>query len=418
MSVEIKVPVLPESVPDATMLQWHKNVGDAVKRDENLVDIETDKVVLEVPAPTDGVITAITRQEGDTVVSNEVIAVVEAGEAAAAAPAPAPAAEPAVSPAPAASPAGAAFDGPLSPAVRRMVEENNLEPANIAGTGKDGRITKEDVQRHMSSGNTGNGASPPAPAPAPAAAPAAREPLPPLPETTGERTERREPMSRLRQTIARRLVESQQTAALLTTFNEVDMSAVMGLRKQYKEAFEKRHGVRLGFMSFFVKASVEALNQFPAVNAYIEGDEIVYHDYVDVGIAVSSPRGLVVPIVRDTQNKSFARIEQEINDYGARAQEGDLTMDQLTGGTFTISNGGVFGSMLSTPIVNPPQSAILGMHSIQQRPVVIDGEIVARPMMYLALSYDHRIVDGQGAVGFLKTIKELVEEPAKILLDI
>jgi len=420
MSVEIKVPVLPESVPDATMLQWHKSVGDAVKRDENLVDIETDKVVLEVPSPTDGVITSITRQEGDTVVSNEVIAVVEAG-AAPTASAEAPAAEPV--PAPAAVAAGAtsaasvaAFDGPLSPAVRRMVDENNLEPANIAGTGKDGRITKEDVQRHMESGSAANGASNGVAAAAPQ--PAAREPLPPMPAAVGERVERREPMSRLRQTIARRLVESQQTAALLTTFNEVDMTAVMGLRKQYKESFEKRHGVRLGFMSFFVKAAVEALRQYPAVNAYIEGDEIVYHDYVDVGIAVSSPRGLVVPIVRDTQDKSFARLEQEINDYGARAQEGDLTMDELTGGTFTISNGGVFGSMLSTPIVNPPQSAILGMHNIQQRPVVIDGDIVARPMMYLALSYDHRIVDGRGAVQFLVTIKDALEDPARLLLEV
>lgn len=452
MAIEIKVPVLPESVADATMLDWHKQPGDRVERDENLVDIETDKVVLEVPSPVDGILQSINRQSGDTVLSDEVIAVVEPVDAAAAdtgAPQPAPAATSEPSPATpvAAASAGAGGAQPThGPAVRSLLAQHGLDPADINGSGRDGRIQKEDIAKHFEEkvapepdAVDANGVAPAAAVVAGTVAagavaagaaatqtqsrssspsPAAASPQSATVAPAGERVERREPMTRLRQTIARRLVESQQTAALLTTFNEVDMTEVMALRNKYKQSFEKRHGVKLGFMSFFVKASIDALRQFPAVNAYVEEKEIVYHDYQDIGIAVSSPRGLVVPIIRDAQNMSFATVESTINDFGQRAGSGDLAMDELMGGTFTISNGGVFGSMLSTPIINPPQSGILGMHRIEKRAMVIDDEVVVRPMMYLALSYDHRIVDGREAVQFLVAIKNNIEDPARLMLEV
>ncbi len=401
MSIEIKVPTLPESVADAVMMEWHKNAGDAVRRDENLVDIETEKVVLEVPAPTDGVLKEIKRNAGDTVLSQEVIAVLEPGAVEAEA-APAPSEE-----TPTSETTTTDADDRLSPAVRRLVEEHGIDVNAITATGPNGRILKEDVLNYFA-----EQASPEQTAPTPPPA----EPAPVA--AKGARGERREPMSRLRQTIAARLVQSQQTAALLTTFNEVDLYEVKKLRSEYRDAFEKKHGVRLGFMSFFVKASIEALQRFPAVNAFIEDGDIVYHDYCDIGIAVSSPRGLVVPVVRDAEQKSFAQIENDINEYGRKAKDGALSMDELTGGTFTITNGGVFGSMLSTPIINPPQSAILGMHNIVDRPMVMNGEVAIRPMMYLALSYDHRIIDGREAVQFLVTIKESLENPARILLGV
>jgi 2-oxoglutarate dehydrogenase E2 component (dihydrolipoamide succinyltransferase) len=435
MPVEIKVPMLPESVSDAVMLAWHKKEGESVQRDENLVDIETEKVVLEVPAPFDGVLSKIVHGEGDTVTSNDVIALLDDGAAAKPAAAEAdarPAPEPAgTAAAETAQPADvkdeaeedegdddAGGQPPMSPAVRRLVGERDLDVAAIRGTGKGGRILKEDVLRHIQEAAAPAEEEQRAPEPAaPAPAEARREPQPP-PAPAAGRGERRQPMSRLRQTIASRLVQAQQTAAMLTTFNEVDMGAVMELRKRYRESFEKRHEARLGFMSFFVKASVEALRRFPAVNAYIDGTDIVYHDYQDIGIAVSSPRGLVVPVLRDAAGKSFAAIEREIADFGARAGKGSLSMEELTGGTFTITNGGIFGSLLSTPILNPPQSAILGMHKIQQRPMVVDGAVAARPMMYLALSYDHRIVDGREAVSFLVAVKEALEDPSRILLEV
>ncbi len=400
MSIEIKVPVLPESVADAIMMEWHKNPGDSVRRDENLVDIETEKVVLEVPAPADGVLKEIKHNAGDTVLSQQVIAVLEPGEVAA------PAAEAKAEPA--ATEASGEADDRLSPAVRRLIEEHGIDANAITATGPDGRILKEDVLNYFAEQAS---PKPDTPAAAPSHAPA------PV-VSTGAREERREPMSRLRKTIASRLVDAQQTAALLTTFNEVDLYEVKNLRSDYRDAFEKKHGVRLGFMSFFVKASIEALKRFPAVNAFIDGGDIVYHDYYDIGIAVSSPRGLVVPILRDVDQKSFAQIESDINEFGRKAKDGALTMDELTGGTFTITNGGVFGSMLSTPIINPPQSAILGMHNIQDRPMAINGEVVVRPMMYLALTYDHRIIDGREAVQFLVTIKESLEDPARMLLGV
>ncbi|MDH3469552.1 MAG: 2-oxoglutarate dehydrogenase complex dihydrolipoyllysine-residue succinyltransferase [Gammaproteobacteria bacterium] len=424
MSIEIKVPVLPESIADATMLDWHKAVGDSVRRDENLVDIETDKVVLEVPAPADGVLTEVRRDNGDTVLSGEVIAILDENAAAITKPTPSAASATPVevsaatesAAAPAATVASTADDDPaLSPAVRRLAREHDLDLNKVTGTGKDGRVLKEDILRYFQ-----EQASPDSDTTAPVSEPIATAESPVIASAVGAlpRAERREPMSRLRQTIAKRLVESQQTAALLTTFNEVDLHAVSRLRKDYRDEFEKRHGVRLGFMSFFVKASVEALQRFPAVNAYIDGTDVVHHDYCDIGIAVSSPRGLVVPIVRDANSKSFADIETTINTYGKKARDGSLSMDDLTGGTFTITNGGVFGSLLSTPIVNPPQSAILGMHKIQERPMAVNGEVVIRPMMYLALSYDHRIVDGREAVMFLVTIKEMLEDPARLLLSV
>ena len=410
MLVDVKVPVLAESIPDATLLDWKKGPGEAVDRDEILLELETDKVVLEVPAPQAGVISEVLKNTGDIALSEEVLARIDT-EAAAPAKA-APAGGNGEAPAPA-QPADAAAGAALSPAVQRLVDEHGLDPSAIAGTGKGGRLIKGDVLAYLESNK-------------PAQAPAA--PPPPAPGTTtqapspapkpGERGERREPMSRLRMRIAERLVQAQQTAAILTTFNEVDMQPVMELRKRYKEQFEKTHGVRLGFMSFFAKAAVQALERYPAVNAYIEGNEIVYHDYQDIGVAVGSPRGLVVPILRDVAQMSFADVEGKIAEFGGKAKDGTLTVEDMSGGTFTISNGGVFGSLLSTPILNPPQSAILGMHKTQERPMVVDGEIVVRPVMYLALSYDHRIIDGREAVLFLVAIKEAIEDPARLLLGV
>ncbi len=419
MSTEIKVPVLPESVADATILTWQKKPGDAVKRDEVLVEVETDKVVLEVPAPVDGVLATIVADEGTVVTAEELLGTVEEG--AVAQDAPAGAAQSSAESAPADTEAGA-----TSPAVRQMMAENNLQASDIQGTGKSGRISKSDVQAALDARGGGSmdsvasGAVANAPATSAAstsgltAANASSAPV----VAEGDRPQRRVPMTRLRARIAERLLQASQSTAMLTTFNEIDMLPVKTLRTQFKDQFEKTHNVRLGFMSIFVKAATEALKRFPDINASIDGDEIVYHGYCDVGIAVSSDRGLVVPVIRDAEHLSLAGIEGQINEYASRAKEGKLGIDDLTGGTFTITNGGVFGSLMSTPILNPPQSAILGMHSIQDRPVAINGEVVIRPMMYIALSYDHRIVDGQGAVTFLKTIKELVEEPAKILLDI
>jgi 2-oxoglutarate dehydrogenase E2 component (dihydrolipoamide succinyltransferase) len=402
MSVEVKVPILPESVADATVATWHKKVGDAVAIDENLVDIETEKVVLEVPSTVDGVIKEIRAEEGATVGEQEIIAIIEEG---AAAPAPTPAASEQSAPAAPVSESSNDDDADkLSPAVRKMLAENSLEASTIKGSGKNGRLLKEDVQKAIASK-----ASSPSSA-------VATEPV--KTPQAGERNERRVPMTRLRTTIARRLKEAQDTQAMLTTFNDVNMPAVMDLRKQYKELFEKKHGTRLGFMSFFVKAAVEALKRFPAVNGSIDGNDIVYHDFYDIGIAASSPRGLVVPVLRDVDQLSFAGVEKTIGEYGQKAKSGKLTMDDLVGGTFTISNGGTFGSMMSTPIVNPPQSAILGMHRIEDRPVAENGEVVIRPMMYLALTYDHRIIDGSESVLFLRTIKECLEDPARLLLEL
>jgi len=414
MSIEVKVPQLPESVADATLVSWHKGPGDQVSRDENLVDLETDKVVLEVPSPSDGVLKEILIQDGTTVTSGETLAVIEEGEAKAPAAAPA-APEPAgeESPEPAAE-SGATPGRPgaadkLSPAVRRLVEEHGLDATQIPGSGRDGRISKADVMKFL------EGGKPAAPAAeVPAAAPAAAPGTAPA----GGRGERRVPMTRLRARIADRMVEAQQTAALLTSFNEVDLTEVMRLRKQYREGFEKKYGVRIGYMSFFVKAAIEALRKFPVVNASVEGSDIVYHDYYDVGIAVSTERGLLVPILRNAEAMSFADIEKQIVDYATRARDGQIQIGELTGGTFTITNGGVFGSLMSTPIINPPQSAILGMHKIQERPMVVDGEIRIRPMMYIALTYDHRIIDGREAVQFLVSVKESLEDPARLLIRI
>jgi len=406
MSTEIKIPPLPESVADATIVTWHKQPGERVEQDENLVDIETDKVVLEVPAPAAGVLKQIDQDEGATVTAGQVIGLLEAGETG--------------KPADAGEEKTAARAAPaLSPAVRKLLHEHELDPAKIDGSGKDGRILKEDVLAHLEARQQEK----------PALQPAARQETPPAADTpaakpaapptaSDERTEKRVPMTRLRKRIAERLIEAQQTAAMLTTFNEVNMAPVMALRKTHRDRFEKAHGVRLGFMSFFVKACVEALRRFPEVNASIDGDDIVYHGFFDIGVAVSSPRGLVVPILRDADQLGFADIEKRIADLGQRAQDGKLDMDELTGGTFTISNGGVFGSLLSTPILNPPQSGILGMHKIEERPVVENGEIVIRPMMYLALSYDHRLIDGSSAVRFLVTVKDMLEDPARLLLEV
>ena len=408
MSTEIKVPTLGESITEATIGEWLKKPGEAVAADEPVASLETDKVSVEVPAPVAGVMGDYAAQVGDTVQVGAVIARIEVGGSAAApAPAPAVAAAPPPAPAPAASPASEepAGDLTLSPSVRRMVLEHGLDPTQIKGTGKDGRLTKEDVQAAID-----NAKAKPAPAPtsAPAAAPAA----------SGGRREERVRMTRLRQTIATRLKEAQNTAAMLTTFNDVDMSAVMEARTKYKDLFEKKHQVRLGFMGFFVKAAVQALRDVPAVNASIEGEEIVYRDYVDVSVAVSAPNGLVVPVVRDAQTMSVATIEKTIADFGKRAKDGSLKMEEMKGGTFTISNGGVFGSLLSTPIINPPQSAVLGLHRIEDRPVVRDGQIGVRPMMYLALSYDHRLIDGREAVTFLVALKNAIEDPTRLLIDL
>ncbi|MEJ5279040.1 2-oxoglutarate dehydrogenase complex dihydrolipoyllysine-residue succinyltransferase [Pseudomonas sp. MYb541] len=406
MAIEIKAPSFPESVADGTVATWHKKPGDAVKRDDLIVDIETDKVVLEVLAEADGVLGAIVAEEGATVLSNQVLGSIEEGGAAAAAPAAAPAAAAAPAPAPAAG----AEDPIAAPAARQLAEENGINLASVKGTGKDGRITKEDVVAAVEAKKNA-----PAAAPAKAAAPAAAAPV----FAAGDRTEKRVPMTRVRATVAKRLVEAQSNMAMLTTFNEVDMTEVMALRSKYKDLFEKSHnGVRLGFMSFFVKAATEALKRFPAVNASIDGNDIVYHGYADVGVAVSSDRGLVVPVLRNAELMSLAEIEGGIATFGKKARDGKLTIDEMTGGTFTITNGGTFGSMMSTPIVNPPQAAILGMHNIIQRPMAINGQVVIRPMMYLALSYDHRLIDGKEAVTFLVTIKNLLEDPARLLLDI
>ncbi|HYC08452.1 MAG TPA: 2-oxoglutarate dehydrogenase complex dihydrolipoyllysine-residue succinyltransferase [Steroidobacteraceae bacterium] len=458
MSTEIRVPQLPESVADATLVTWHKRPGDAIRRDENLADLETDKVVLEVPAPANGVVSQILVPSGTVVTSGQVLAVIEEGGASATAPAgraaaraappstpPTPAAPPPIaasppggaqapaakSPAPPArAPAAADGDGAkeagkLSPSVRRLVEENHLNPAAIPASGRDGRLTKSDVVDYLKKPAEAPRAAaaaaqaPVAAAPSPATpSPLARAPAVRAPGAGGARAEQRVPMTRLRARIAQRLIEAQSTQALLTTFNEVDLTAVQELRRRYAERFEKEHGVKLGFMSFFVKAAIEALRKFPVLNASVDGNDIIYHEYYDIGVAVSTDRGLVVPVVRDADTKSFAAIEKEVADYARKARAGTLAIEDLTGGTFTITNGGVFGSLMSTPIVNAPQSAILGMHKIQERPMVVAGAIAVRPMMYLAVTYDHRIIDGREAVQFLVTIKDSLEDPGRMLLGI
>ncbi len=416
MDIEIKVPQLPESVTDATLVAWRKQAGDTVQRDETLVDLETDKVVLEVPAPADGVMTEILVQDGATVTSGDLLAKLDAATAASdgngSAKGPSGIAEPVESPvvakSVAAQPTAESTDAiKLSPAVRRMVEEHDIDAKQLRGSGRRGRILKSDVQAFLQSQPDTLGDTMAISLPSEAVEP-----------TVGGRREQRVAMSRLRARIAARMVEAQQSAAMLTTFNEADLTEVIALRKRYKESFEASHGVSLGFMSFFVKASIEGLTKFPVVNASVEDDEIVYHDYFDIGIAVSSERGLLVPVIRNADRLSFAGIESAIDSYGQKARDGSITMDDLTGGTFTITNGGVFGSMLSTPILNPPQSGILGMHKIQERPVVIDGAVVPRPMMYLALTYDHRIVDGREAVQFLVAVKASLEDPSRLLLQV
>ncbi|AFC86086.1 2-oxoglutarate dehydrogenase complex dihydrolipoyllysine-residue succinyltransferase [Frateuria aurantia] len=402
MSIEVKVPVLPESVSDATIATWHKQVGEAVKRDENLVDLETDKVVLEVPATADGVLKEILFKEGDTVNSQQVIAIFEEGAVAAAATAAAPAEAEARTAA--AAPAAAGKLDELSPAGRRVATEEGIDPSKVTGTGRDGRVTKEDLVNHGKQDS----------APAAAAAPAKAAVAP----TPGERPEERVPMTRIRARIAERLMQAKNSTAMLTSFNEVNLAEVSKLRKSLGEQFQKEYGVKLGFMSFFVKAAAEALKRYPVINASVDGSDVVYHGYQDISIAVSTDKGLVTPVLRDTQNLSFAEIEQGIVNYAKKAREGKLGLDDLQGGTFTITNGGTFGSLLSTPIINPPQSAILGMHTIKERPVVENGQIVAAPMMYLALSYDHRIIDGRDAVLFLVDIKNQLENPQRMLLGL
>lgn len=405
MAIEVKVPMLPESVADATVSTWHKKVGDTVTRDENLVDLETDKVMLEVPAPADGVLKEIIKPEGETVQANQVIAVIEAGKAAQAEKPAAKSTEtatasaaPAQQSASASKPqaAASATNASSSPSVRRVAAENDVDLSQVKGTGKGGRITKENIMNQVSgdtSAATGQ-------------------------TDLGNRPEKRVPMTRMRLRIAERLLEVKQTTAMLTTFNEIDLAEVIELRTRYKDKFEKAHNSRLGFMSFFVKAAVEALKRFPAVNASIDGNDIVYHGYFDIGVAVSTDRGLVVPVLRDADQMSMAEIETKIAEFAVKARNGKLTLEEMQGGTFTITNGGVFGSLLATPILNPPQSGILGMHKIDQRPVVVNGQIVIRPMMYVALSYDHRIIDGKDSVTFLVAIKELLEDPARLLLEI
>jgi 2-oxoglutarate dehydrogenase E2 component (dihydrolipoamide succinyltransferase) len=408
MQVEVKVPQLSESVSEATLVAWRKKAGEPVKRDENLIDVETDKVVLELPSPVDGVLAKIIKKDGDSVTSGEVIAMIDTEGKGAAAPAAAPKDEKrAANPAPSSAAkesAPAASAGTASPSAAKIAAEKGIDTSSVQGTGRDGRVTKGDV---MAAG--AQPAQPPAQA---KSAPSAPVQLP------GNRAEQRVPMSRLRQRVAERLVQSQSTAAILTTFNEVNMQAVIDLRNRYKDKFEKQHGVKLGFMSFFVKAAVHALRQYPVVNASIDGGDIVYHGYYDIGVAVGSERGLVVPIIRNADQLSLAQIEQTIADFGKRAKDGKITLEELTGGTFSISNGGVFGSMLSTPIINPPQSAILGVHATKDRAVVENGQVVVRPMNYLALSYDHRIIDGREAVLSLVAIKEALEDPARLLLDV
>lgn len=396
--MEIKVPVLPESVADATIATWHVKSGEAVTRDQVLVDIETDKVVLEVVAQADGVMGEIVHAEGATVLAEQVIGHLNAGATAAAAPA--------AAAAPVAAAPAAESDDVLTPSVRRLIAEKGLDASKIQGSGKNGRVTKEDVEKFL--------AGAPA-APAAAAKPAA---VAAAPVATGDRTQKRVPMTRLRKTIANRLLEAKNSTAMLTTFNEINMKPIMDLRKQYGEVFEKRHGIRLGFMSFYVKAVTEALKRFPEVNASIDGDDIVYHNYFDVSIAVSTPRGLVTPVLRNCDKMNLAEIEKAIKELALKGRDGKLSIEDLTGGNFTITNGGVFGSLMSTPIINPPQTAILGMHKIQDRVMVVDGKMEILPMMYLALSYDHRLIDGKESVGFLVTVKELLEDPTRILLDI
>jgi 2-oxoglutarate dehydrogenase E2 component (dihydrolipoamide succinyltransferase) len=419
MTIEVRVPQLPESVADATIVSWHKKPGDAVARDENLVDLETDKVVLEVPAAAAGVLKEIKLGDGTTVTSGQVLALIEEGATAmpgASAPAvmaaPGGAARPATDAVAAAQEAAKpdAVAAKLSPAAKRVVEENKIDPKAVSGSGRDGRVSKSDVVNYLSAKD--------APSPAPAA-PASKTQAPaPIPAARGARADQRVPMTRLRARIAERMVQAQSTQALLTSFNEVDLTAINGLRARYKEQFEKQHGVKLGFMSFFTKACVEALKKFPTVNASVEGNDIVYHEYFDVGVAVSTDRGLIVPVLRDADLQTFADIEKSIANFAGRARAGTITMEELTGGTFTITNGGVFGSLLSTPIVNSPQSAILGMHKSQERPVAIDGQVVVRPMMYIALTYDHRIIDGREAVLFLVTVKQCLEDPARMVLGV
>ena len=385
MTIEVKVPVLPESVEDATIATWHKKPGDSIRRDENLVDLETDKVVLEVPASVDGKVVELKAEEGDTVNSDDVIAVIEEGEVEEEAPAAADP-EPAAEEAPAAE-AAAPADGPkLSPSARRVAAEESVDPASVEGTGRGGRVTKPDVMNFLKGG--------------------------------GSRREERVKMTRLRARVAERMKEAQNTAAILTTFQEVDLKAVMDLRRKHQEEFTNKHGIKLGLMSFFVKACTDALRKFPVVNASIEGDEIVYHNFQDIGIAVSTERGLMVPIIRNAENLGLAEIEMAIGDFAVKAREGTISLEELQGGTFSITNGGVFGSLMSTPLLNPPQSAILGMHTIKERPIVVDGEITVRPMMYLAMSYDHRIIDGKDSVQFLVSVKNALEDPARLLLGL
>ncbi len=407
MAIEIKVPNLPESVSSATVATWNVKAGDTVKREQNLLDLETDKVMLEVPATAEGVLTEIRVQAGATVQAGDVLGILEEG--AAAAPAPAAKAAEVAKPATASAAPSVAGNEDQSPAVRKLLSELGLSAGDIAGSGKGGRLTVEDVKAHAA-----KPAARPAAAPVAAAAPSAPRSAP----VAGSREEQRVPMTRIRARIAERLLEAKNSTAMLTTFNEVDLKAVSDIRARYKDSFEKAHGVKLGFMSFFVKATLEALKKYPVLNASVDGQDVIYHGYYDIGIAVSSERGLVVPIMRDADQRSMADVEKAIADFGTRAKANKLTMEDLTGGTFSITNGGVFGSMMSTPILNPPQSAILGMHGITERPVVVGGEIVIRPMMYLALSYDHRIIDGKEAVLGLRTIKECLEDPAKLLLSL
>jgi 2-oxoglutarate dehydrogenase E2 component (dihydrolipoamide succinyltransferase) len=432
MTIEVKVPQLPESVADATLVAWHKSPGDRVSRDENLADLETDKVVLEVPAPADGVLKEIRISDGTTVTAGDILAILEEGGAEAAMARESGAATTAT--AATAAPAGEEDEdegedegepgkaaGRLSPAVRRLVDEHDLDPAAIRGSGRDGRITKADVMAHLEQKPAAQKpADKPAEKPADKAAPKPTPAAAPKAEAAprGAREERRVPMTRMRARIAERLVEAQATAAMLTSFNEVDLGAVMDIRKRYRDSFEKKHGVRIGFMSFFVKAAIEALRKFPVVNASIEGNDVVYHDYFDIGVAVSTDRGLMVPVLRDADLQSFADIERSIGEFAGKARDGKIAVEDLTGGTFTITNGGVFGSLMSTPIINPPQSAILGMHKIQERAMVVNGKIEARPMMYIALTYDHRIIDGREAVQFLVSVKESLEDPARLLIQL
>jgi 2-oxoglutarate dehydrogenase E2 component (dihydrolipoamide succinyltransferase) len=399
MTIEVRVPQLPESVADATLVSWRKQPGDAVARDENLVDLETDKVVLEVPAPMAGVLKEIKFTDGAKVTSGQILAVIEEGATGGAARA-------AIA---GTVPSAPAAGAKLSPAAKRVAEENKVDPTALSGSGRDGRVSKSDVVNYLQTQQT-----PKAPEPSPKTPPA----TPPTPSARGARAEQRVPMTRLRARIAERMVQAQATQALLTSFNEVDLKAVNELRARYKEKFEKQYGVKLGVMSFFVKACVEALKRFPSVNASVEGSDIVYHEFFDIGVAVSTDRGLIVPVLRDADQLSFADIEKSIANFAGRARSGAITMEELTGGTFTITNGGVFGSLMSTPIVNSPQSAILGMHKIQDRPVAVDGNVVVRPMMYIALTYDHRLIDGREAVEFLVTVKQCLEDPARMVLSV